>query len=98
MSVISPFAGHTEDGIDLAFLKDRVKALKDGRYVLVVVGEVKAGKSTFINALLGERILPTDVLQSSSAVVEICKAEKKYVEIRYADGHAETVHDNPQHS
>ena len=87
--------GHTEDGIDVAFLKDRVKALEDGRYVLVVVGEVKAGKSTFINALLGERILPTDVLQSSSAVVEICKAEKKYVEIRYADGHAETVDDNP---
>ena len=89
------FRGHTEDGVDVAFLKDRVKALEDGRYVLVVVGEVKAGKSTFINALLGERILPTDILQSSSAVVEICKAEKKYVEIRYADGHAETVHDNP---
>ena len=89
------FRGATDDGVDVAFLKDRVKALEDGRYVLAVVGEVKAGKSTFINALLGERILPTDILQSSSAVVEICKAEKKYVEIRYADGHAETVHDNP---
>ena len=89
------FRGATDDGVDVAFLKDRVKALEDGRYVLVVVGEVKAGKSTFINALLGEHILPTDILQSSSAVVEICKAEKKYVEIRYADGHAETVHDNP---
>lgn len=89
------FRGATDDGVDVAFLKDRVKALEDGRYILVVVGEVKAGKSTFINALLGERILPTDILQSSSAVVEICKAEKKYVEIRYADGHAETVHNNP---
>ena len=89
------FRGDTEDGIDVTFLKDRVKVLEDGRYVLVVVGEVKAGKSTFINALLGERILPTDVLQSSSAVVEIFKSEKKYVEVRYADGRSETVPDNP---
>ena len=65
------FLGDAEEGVDTAFLKDRVKALTEGRFVLVVVGEVKAGKSTFINALLGERILPTDILQSSSAVIEI---------------------------
>ena len=89
------FRGDAEDGVNAAFLKDRVKALEDSRYVLLVAGEVKAGKSTFINALLREQILPTDVLQSSSAVVEICKSEKKYVEIYYADGHSETVHDDP---
>ncbi len=78
--------GDAEDGVDVDFLKDRVKALKDSRYVLLVAGEVKAGKSTFINALLGEKILPTDVFQSSSAVVEICKSKKKYVKVLYADG------------
>ena len=89
------FRGDAEDGVDAAFLKDRVKALTEGRFVLVVVGEVKAGKSTFINALLGERILPTDILQSSSAVVEIFNSDKKHVKICYADGHSETVHDDP---
>lgn len=88
------FRGNSEDGVDPAFLELRAKALEAGRYVLAVVGETKAGKSTLINALLGERILPTDVLQSSSAIVEIFKSEKKYVEVRYADGHAETVHDD----
>ena len=78
--------GDTEDGVDAGFLKDRMKDLENGRYVLAVVGEVKAGKSTFINALLGESVLPTDVLQSSSAVVEIFKSDKKYVEVQYADG------------
>ena len=92
------FRGDLEDGVDVAFLKDRVKALKDRRFVLLVAGEVKAGKSTFINALLGERILPTDVLQSSSAVVEICKSNKKYVKVRYADGRSETIHDDPNTS
>ncbi len=87
--------GDVEDGVDVAFLKDRVKALEESRYVLLVAGEVKAGKSTFINALLGEKILPTDVLQSSSAVVEICKSKEKYVKVLYTDGRSKTVHDNP---
>ena len=56
---------------------------------------MKAGKSTFINALIGERILPTDILQSSRAVVEIFKSDRKHVKICFADGHSETVHDDP---
>ncbi|MBN8745468.1 MAG: dynamin family protein [Thiomonas arsenitoxydans] len=90
----SAFRGLTDDGVDPAFLELRAKALEDGKYVLAIVGETKAGKSTFINALLGERILPTDILQSSSAIVEIFKSEKKYVEVRYADGHVERVEDD----
>ena len=89
------FRGDDEDGVDAAFLKDRVKALEEGRFILVVAGEVKAGKSTFINALLGEQILPTDILQSSSAVVEIFKSDDKHVKICYADGNSETVQDDP---
>ena len=69
--------------------------MEDGRYVLAVVGEAKAGKSTLINALLGERILPTGVLQTSSVIVEICKSEKKYVEVHYADRPSQTVYDDP---
>ena len=85
------FRGDTEDGVNVNFLKTRIKKVENDRYVLAVVGEAKAGKSTFINALLGEHILPTGVLQTSSAVVEICKSEKKYVEVYYADGRPETV-------
>src|SRR6187397_1798252 len=42
--------GRSESGRILADLRDRV----DEPYMLVIVGEVKAGKSSFINALLGE--------------------------------------------
>ncbi len=84
------YHNNTGDNVKVA-LETRVKEVINGRYVLAVVGEAKAGKSTLINALLGEDILPTGTLQTSSTVVEICKSEEKYLEVHYADGHSETV-------
>ncbi len=89
------YRGTTNDGVDPEFLKKRADAIKEGKYVLAIVGETKAGKSTLINALLGERILPTDVLQSSSAIVEIFKSEKKFVKVIYADEREEAIFDDP---
>lgn len=78
--------GKDNDGINLEFLESRVNALVNGKYTLAVAGEVKAGKSTFINALLGVELLPSDVLQSSSAIVEICKSNEPYLKVQYAAG------------
>ncbi|HRT84671.1 MAG TPA: dynamin family protein [Bacteroidales bacterium] len=82
------------DGIDLKFLQSRIKSLKNGKFTLAVAGEVKAGKSTFINALLGIELLPSDVLQATSAIVEIFKSEKPYLKVKYADGHEEEIYDD----
>lgn len=86
--------GMTEDGVDTEALEQLVRNLGDDRYVLAVVGEAKAGKSTLINALLGEQVLPTDVLQSSSAIIEIFKSDDYFVEAHYADGTSERVYDD----
>lgn len=86
--------GNVNDGVDLNFLKQRVKALETGKFLLSVAGEVKAGKSTFINALLGKEILPSDVLQATSAIVEIFKSETSYLKVVYADGSTEEVSDD----
>ncbi|MCS7053943.1 MAG: dynamin family protein, partial [Ignavibacterium sp.] len=82
--------GKNNDGINLKFLESRVNSLKKGKYTLVVAGEVKAGKSTFINALLGVELLPSDVLQTTSAIVEILKADEPYLKIKYASGNENT--------
>ena len=82
------------DGIDLQFLQSRIKSLKNGKFTLAVAGEVKAGKSTFINALLGAELLPSDVLQATSAIVEIFKSEKSYLKVKYADGREEEIYDD----
>lgn len=65
--------------------------LDQNRFLLAIVGKVKAGKSTFINALLKKDLLPTDALQATSAIIEIFHAEKPFLRITYADGSAEEI-------
>jgi len=86
--------GDLNDGIDIKSLENRVKSLNKGKFTLAVAGEVKAGKSTFINALLGAEILPSDVLQTSSAIVEIFKSETSFLKVKYANGKEESIYDN----
>ncbi|MDR3503936.1 MAG: dynamin family protein [Legionella sp.] len=83
-----------DDGIDIQFLESRIVSLRNGKFTLAVAGEVKSGKSTFINALLGAEILPSDVLQASSAIVEIFKSEKYFLNVKYANGREEIICDD----
>ncbi|QTA83801.1 Dynamin domain-containing protein [Desulfonema limicola] len=83
--------GDLDDGIDIKFLENRIDSLRKGKFTLAVAGEVKAGKSTFINALLGAEILPSDVLQASSAIVEVSKSETSFLKVKYADGKNELI-------
>lgn len=43
-------------------LEELQSRLKDGRFHLAVLGQFKRGKSTFLNALLGDTLLPSSVL------------------------------------
>jgi len=52
---------------DLALLKRALQQL-DELFLLVVVGEFNAGKSAFLNALLGERLLTEGVLPTTSQI------------------------------
>ena len=67
---------------DIRGKADRVKA---DRFNIVIAGESKSGKSTFINAYLGVELLPMDVKQCTSAIVEIKYGESFSVKATYAD-------------
>lgn len=71
--------------------KNQAEKIKDDRFCLMIAGEAKSGKSTFINAYLGTEILPMDVKQCSSAVVEIAYGKEFYLEATYADDRKKTV-------
>jgi small GTP-binding protein len=62
-------------------LRDRledglVRKLDEDRFHLVVVGEFNHGKTTFVNALLGETALPVGVTPTTAAIHHIQWAER----------------------
>lgn len=58
---------------------------------LVVLGQFKRGKSTFINALLGASILPTAVIPLTSVVTILSYGESPRAVVRYLSGKEEVA-------
>jgi len=52
------------------------RRLDRAELAVVVVGEKKAGKSTFLNAILGARVLPTEVRECTGTVTFIRRASR----------------------
>ncbi|MGH3090097.1 MAG: dynamin family protein, partial [Rubrobacteraceae bacterium] len=65
--------------------------LKENSYKVLVVGEAKRGKSTFVNALIGRDILPTDVDVATSQVFSIRPSERESYRLRFEDGSAREI-------
>lgn len=80
-----------QEGNSFDELKNQAKKIKADQFKLMVAGEAKSGKSTFINAYLGQEILPMDVLQCSSSVVEIKYGEKLALKAFYANGNTKCI-------
>lgn len=67
-------------------LKERRRRSKENKYRLGVIGVTSSGKSTMINALLGEELLPVAVKPSSSQLVSCCKNKQRSARIYFEDG------------
>jgi hypothetical protein len=89
---------------DLGQLERTVLRLRDGRFVLAVVGEFSSGKSFLLNALLGkveseERagvkriigLLATDINPSTATITELRYATEERATALYADGREERI-------
>jgi small GTP-binding protein len=56
--------------------RELVRKLNEDRFHLVVVGEFNHGKTTFVNALLGEHVLPVGVTPTTATIHHIRWAER----------------------
>ncbi|TGC07423.1 dynamin family protein [Methanolobus halotolerans] len=72
-------------------LEELKKRLSQGRFHLAVLGQVKRGKSTLINALLGEEVLPSSVIPLTAIPTFIQYGEQRGLRIRYQDGRPDLV-------
>jgi len=58
----------------------------EGRFYVACVGQFKRGKSTLLNALLGDRILPTGVLPLTTVPTVIRYGSTKRARVRFQGG------------
>lgn len=55
-------------------------------YTVVVLGEFKRGKSTFVNAILGKSLLPMDVLPETAVISAIMYDDQPCLGVIHSDG------------
>jgi len=88
--------GEVATALGAKSLRDRldrelVKKLDEDRFHLVVVGEFNHGKSTFVNALLGQTVLPTGVTPTTAAIHHLKYAEKPEATVVYQSGKRDPI-------
>lgn len=73
----------------IKLLRDLYADISNDSFNIVVLGEFKRGKSTFINALLGKSLLPMDILPETAVINEIKYGQEASVLVEYSDGQIE---------
>jgi ribosome biogenesis GTPase A len=65
--------------------------LMEARFFVACLGQFKRGKSTLLNALVGQSILPVGVVPVTSVVTILHYADNPTATVRFGDGHVEQV-------
>jgi small GTP-binding protein len=71
--------------------RELVRKLEEDRFHLVVMGEFNHGKTTFVNALLGESVLPVGVTPTTAAIHHIRWADRPEATVVTASGERRVV-------
>lgn len=72
-----------------AALQELQQDMENDFFTVVVLGEFKRGKSTFINALLQKELLPTDVLPETATINALMYNDTPTVQVVMNDGREE---------
>jgi GTPase Era involved in 16S rRNA processing len=70
---------------DVEWFKERKNTFKDSIIRIAIMGITSSGKSTLVNALLGEKILPMAIKPSSSIITTVSKGENRQAIIYFRD-------------
>ena len=65
--------------------------LRENRFNLVILGAFKRGKSTLINALLGEPVLPTAIVPLTSVVTILGYGESLDIRVHFQNGRSQKI-------
>ena len=82
--------GRENDILDLNLASQN---LRKGVFRLMVLGDLKRGKSTLLNALIGEKLLPSDVNPCTALITVLRYGKSKKVTVHFKDGKAAEILD-----
>ncbi|MEQ1501144.1 MAG: dynamin family protein, partial [Myxococcota bacterium] len=68
------------------FLRSTAERVRQGRFVVLLLGCFSSGKSTLLNALLGQPVLPVKVNPCTAILTELVYADAPRVAVRYRGG------------
>ncbi len=72
-------------------VEETLQKLKSEKFRVAIVGEFSKGKSTLINALLGEEIQPVRAIACSGTITVLRYGQQKRVVCRYKNGREEEI-------
>lgn len=72
-------------------LEERLTRVRTGRFRIGIVGEFSAGKSTFLNALLGANVLPSAIRPTTATVIRLTYAEQPEVTVTFSNRSTENI-------
>jgi predicted GTPase len=75
----------------IQLIDEVLERIEKNSFSIAVVGEFKRGKSTFINALLGQDILPSDIIPTTATLNRVTYGIKPLVKVFFKDGREEEV-------
>ncbi|WBR53671.1 dynamin family protein [Campylobacter sp. VBCF_01 NA2] len=76
---ISEFRELFYERLSIENIKERENSLQNNEFVLAVAGQIKAGKSTLLNAIFKDDILPSDATPHTAKITEIRYSQKPYL-------------------
>jgi GTP-binding protein EngB required for normal cell division len=86
LSELARLAEELESGDVARDARDLAVRLAEGRFFLATVGQFKRGKSTLLNALFGESLLPTGVAPVTSTITIIRYGLTASARVTFKDG------------
>jgi small GTP-binding protein len=69
----------------------RIPKLEEERFSVVVLGEFNHGKSTFINALLGESVLPVGITPTTAVLTHIAYGPRPTATLVFESGEKQSI-------
>ena len=91
IEILGAIAGRSSAGDLAALITALSDKLSSNRFNLAVLGQMKRGKSSFVNALLGTEILPTGILPLTSVITKVKYGPSPTALIRFKSGNVEPV-------